>query len=945
MSNTKHLADLLKVCSILPALAIMPAMGAMHTEDIIAEAGTVEKISTGAEEVYTGSLSGSGNVYIVPKVVPNTNNSKFDSTKVVWEGSIKDFTGGFLTTVSGSKQKGTGILVLKNWEDGQHVNLLTAKGDGTGNFGTVIFDGKGKVKITAFRQVGTGNGMGSIYLMGNELDNTSDVDQFLYLGGNGVDEQGRNVSLKGYKNMSGATLFAGGRSNVVNGNVITSISDSNFGKIYGNGNDTDVNGRVVLDVEDLIAETIIGNNAAEKSFVTGDVIVDVSDSNITNVQGFNVGGEATAGKIGLGGNILVDVEDSVIKDAVRGLNISSSLDSLWAKENLAPNTKNIVINVEDTVVGTEIIGLGSKVSTSGDITINLKGVNAVGYTDLAATTESDAKLEDITVRVGAKRADTEVAGNTTLNIDTSGGNKVVVNGILNPGNEASAGYVLGNAVLNMTNSGKGYGEINAKTIETFNIKGTAAINLSNVHVNVEKIAAAFDEINIGERGVLTVGELNLKEGSVLSITLAGARNYGGLKVTDSVVGADKTSLELLLSSAGEYKDVLSGEIDFEDFASVSAGAVFDIEQQDNVLIVKTKSVADIAKATGVSTQAAGAVASLANANSGKAHQVFLALQEALGTDGGVAYVERETKKLNPTDKPVAQAAAASVQNQVLSLASGRMAGGVSVGRAGGDEMSQENGFWIQGLFNKSKFGDQFHGYTRGVALGADTLIDKKWTVGAGLAFNNSDVHADSGRTDIDSKTLFLYGQYKPNNWFVNATATYSMSEYTENKTVTGVSGLVDSYDVDAYGVQMMGGYDFATGITTEAGLRYLHIAQDDYVDARDAQIMATDTDFLTGVAGLKYAFAIENDWAIQLRPELRAAMTYDFISDEATATVVMPGVASYKVDAERLSRLGGEFGIGLTALYKGMEVSLMYDLDLHRDYTSQTGMIKFRGKF
>ena len=26
MSNTKHLADLLKVCSILPALAIMPAM-------------------------------------------------------------------------------------------------------------------------------------------------------------------------------------------------------------------------------------------------------------------------------------------------------------------------------------------------------------------------------------------------------------------------------------------------------------------------------------------------------------------------------------------------------------------------------------------------------------------------------------------------------------------------------------------------------------------------------------------------------------------------------------------------------------------------------------------------------------------------------------------------------------------------------------------------------
>ena len=82
-----------------------------------------------------------------------------------------------------------------------------------------------------------------------------------------------------------------------------------------------------------------------------------------------------------------------------------------------------------------------------------------------------------------------------------------------------------------------------------------------------------------------------------------------------------------------------------------------------------------------------------------------------------------------------------------------------------------------------------------------------------------------------------------------------------------------------------------------------------------------------------------------MRPELRAAMTYDFISDDASATVVMPGVASYKVDGERLSRMGGEFGIGLTALYKGVEVSLMYDLDLHQDYTSQTGMIKFRSQF
>lgn len=491
--------------------------------------------------------------------------------------------------------------------------------------------------------------------------------------------------------------------------------------------------------------------------------------------------------------------------------------------------------------------------------------------------------------------------------------------------------------------------------------GNVANGLANdIHnmgtLNITGGTTAFDggvtgkgTFTLASDATLELGTATIKQGTidlygtvVASMLNDSARggSYGRF-IGDVTVG-DDAMFELNVGAAGTY-NIWDGKIVKAD--QVSVGDIYEIAGIDtNGVKIVTKSVADIAETVGISTQAAGAVAGLANANSGKAHQVSLALQDALDA-GDVEYIEHETKKLNPTEKPVAQAAASSVQNQVLSLTSGRMAGGISVGRAGGDERSQENGFWIQGLFNKSKFADDFHGYTRGVALGADTLIDNKWTIGGGLAFNNSDVHADGGaHTDISSKTLFLYGQYKPNNWFVNATATYSMSEYTENKTVAGV-GLGATYDVDAYGAQIMTGYDFTPGITTEAGLRYLHVAQDDYIDGRDAQIMATDTDFLTGIAGLKYAFAIENDWAIQLRPELRAAMTYDFISDDAATTVVMPGVEAYAVNGERLSRMGGEFGIGLTALYKGMEVSLMYDLDLHKDYTSQTGMIKFRGRF
>ena len=81
------------------------------------------------------------------------------------------------------------------------------------------------------------------------------------------------------------------------------------------------------------------------------------------------------------------------------------------------------------------------------------------------------------------------------------------------------------------------------------------------------------------------------------------------------------------------------------------------------------------------------------------------------------------------------------------------------------------------------------------------------------------------------------------------------------------------------------------------------------------------------------------------RPELRAAATYDVMSDAATATMIIPGAGSYVVLGQRLSRLGGEFGLGLSVHYNEWEFSANYDLDLHEHYTSQTGMLKFRYTF
>lgn len=503
-------------------------------------------------------------------------------------------------------------------------------------------------------------------------------------------------------------------------------------------------------------------------------------------------------------------------------------------------------------------------------------------------------------------------------------------------NGAGGTVVLSGDNMFSGNTAGKYGALN-------DIHNLGTLNIVSGETTISGGVSGTGNLSLAQDAKLDIGNATIVQsvidlqGTVVASAL-NSRDFGRF-VGDVTVGGS-AKFQLNVGAVGTYK--IWGDATVLE-SQVSVGDIYEIAGIDGQgVTIVTKSVETIAQDKGISTQAAGAVAGLANSNNGKAHQVSLALQDALDA-GDAQYVEQETAKLNPDNKPVVQSVSSAMQNQVLSLTAGRMAGVMPMGRAGGDA-PQENGFWVQGLFNKSKFADQFHGYTRGVAVGADTLIDRKWTIGGGLAFNNSDVHADGRHTEIDSKTLFLYGQYKPSKWFVNATATYGMSEYTETQQVAGVD-LMSTYDVDAYGAQVMTGYDFATGITTEVGARYLHIAQDDYVDGRDAQIMATDTNFLSGVAGLKYAFAIENDWAVKLRPELRAAMTYDFISDDSASTVTMPGVEAYAVNGNRLSRMGGEFGLGLTAIYKGMEVSVMYDLDLHQDYTSQTGMLKFRGRF
>lgn len=446
-------------------------------------------------------------------------------------------------------------------------------------------------------------------------------------------------------------------------------------------------------------------------------------------------------------------------------------------------------------------------------------------------------------------------------------------------------------------------------------------------------------LNIASGSTLNIGTASVTQGAIdLDGTmLATLRSGDNAQITAGTFTGDGV-LKLSFDNVGTYK--VFGDANFDNIEVENP--IYDLSWNNGTVTTVAKSGESIAAANeGISTDTGKMISALANSNDSTASQMSVTIQESLA-NGDADYVEHEVSKMNPEKAPVITSVALSIQNQVLAAAGERMALPLT-GRSGGD-IKADLGVWAKGMYNYTKHKDTFTGNTWGGSVGIDTDLNHSVILGAGYSFGITNVDMNSHDADINSNTVFVYGQYRNSDWFVNGTIAYTMSEYDWNKTVFGVH-TDPSYKVNSLSEQIMGGYHFANGITPTLGLRYLDVHQDAY---KDGIVSVNDiySKYLTGVVGMDF----KNAWvaphsSIFWNPELHLAATYDMISDSDVALVMVPGAAAYTLEADSLSRLGGEFGIGLTAEYYYLTVSLNYDLNIHKDFSSQTGSLKVKYKF
>ena len=503
----------------------------------------------------------------------------------------------------------------------------------------------------------------------------------------------------------------------------------------------------------------------------------------------------------------------------------------------------------------------------------------------------------------------------------------------------------GGAVYNMKNAA-----INFSGNNVFS-GNTAGGKANDIH-NEGAINVAGDFTLDG--GISGDGTITFAKGSNLSVKV------NKTAIANNVVNNGAT-LNMVFDTGfeGEYK-LVTGSLD-KEFDGYNNNALYNIESSKNgTYQINKKTAQEISEAVSATQNEANVIAALtaqSDTGNAKANIIANSINDALqsGNKAEIAAAKEAASALAPDVAPVVSQTETTVANQIYSAIGTRLSGGINNANQGisSGDMLDDAAVWVQGLYNKSKLNNtsKAYGYdadTYGTAFGLEKYVTKATKLGAGYAYNSTDIDGHNRDTDVHTSTLFAYGEYKPNNWFVNSIASYGWSDYSETKHST--VDVKSKYDVNTFGLQAMTGYDInlpqAFTLTPEAGVRYARIEQDGYVDDAGQSVKSRNSNIWTGVAGAKLSKAFAADNGMIFKPELRLAATYDLKNDKGNTLVTLANGTSYSVQNTSLKRFGVEVGAGVTAdLSDNVELSMGYEGRFRSHYQDHTGLINAKYKF
>lgn len=861
--------------------------------------------------------------------------------------------------ISGNAKISSNGIKAQNYEDNQ-VSSIENKGTGDINI-----SGNAEISLT-----GT-------YDTPNE-ENDMWADMFARNGNINVKE---NAVL----NLTNSDVDASKDVNISGGTINLLSQASIFGKnVNITGGSININ-QPNLDVEDLWASRIY---SSENIAISGGEI------NINNGGLYAPNINISGGKIDMNNGIIVPAtgaydNPSLFKMTGGEINMTESYLGSSMSENNS--------ETEGTIGRSELLG-GTINIKSGKNIFLMDNPNVKNTINIAAGAElsvynhySDAdKIDDIIFSGKSslqlnEGAMINLAGNLSANIDGDdrglivfeNSNAVIDGNVESPSITFNASHSLSKAITGSI------GGLDKLTIA----KGTLTFDKEPVDTITTVKVANGATLDIGLNTLHSTGDKEDGEGvyfndnSTLKFTVTSADTHGQIKANYVNISENGTTLNMTFNGAAIEKDSsitiqLFDQSEDEEgveiegkFANLASNTRYKFTDEGNgyYKVSNVASASDVVEEAGGNannTATAEAWDNLDTSATSNASTVAVANKlaelsnNATTDDGKKAYIDALTA-LAPETAPMTQQVSTETANQIFGAVGTRLSGGSvaanSQGMSSGDANGYEGAVWAQTMYNKSKLDDTkkskgFDADTAGTVIGLEKYFNEDVKAGIGYAYSKSDIDGFMRDTDVKTHTAIAYGEYKPNNWFVNGIVTYGWSDYNEKKNVAGI-GVNADYDVETLALQAMTGYDIyscQTGVTVtpEAGLRYVHIKNKAYTDTADEHIKNSDSDILTGVLGARLNKTYAINYNTLLKPEFTAAMTYDLANDDTKSVVTLVNGSSYAVSGKALNRFGVELGAGLTAeVNNNVELFLGYEGKFREDYQDHTGLINAKYKF
>lgn len=886
------------------------------------------------------------------------NNSQ-DSE--VTEGEL--VLGNNLTVGNVNMADGTGIYLYKTEEDyAKNADKTLTIADGK----EVTFAGNNYIKGAKDAAL-TLDGKGSVANQGeltvsNALTSSVDIKNAgtitldkgytgngNYLGNDFASNKDTTINIKGDVSLDNNARI-----------VAATANDLGSVKITDAGNITLRNGSTI----DAVNLNISGKSADEKAIIT------IGGNNPS------AGRETDKNEQWRNNSYILGYGDTSIKNANISLENGGMLIQGAKGTNEAPDTGTMTLNNSEVKVAE---GALIKATNGSDVALENASVDLNGgIIDAKISVDTDSKINvnnaGSTIKTLAGAGTLNINANTSVSTLFGSASEIGILAV-----KEGSTFILDSLDEVKENADEGIDGRDAVKLEAgkMEVSGTAIVADNNAN----KIEAT----TVKDGGILDLGyntfssNVTMDAGSTLNVGVKNAEKTetgelthgkieGDFTVNAPAEGAANASMNLVIAA-----DTKLGEESKIDLASGSENGLGNLVVNNNLLYnldgLKDDGTIDTSKGLTVSKKdssevAAGVAANGANGNqagtiaafvdglSGNAQADNITNQiSTLVQSGNVKGAARLAKEVAPVAAPVAQSQVTETTNQVFGAVATRLSGGsvssAAEGKSSGDSVFERAAMWVQGLFNKSKYdgSNDFKTDSTGLALGAEKYLNSDVKVGAGYAYTNSDVKQGDRKIDVDTHTAFVYGEYKPSDWYVNGIASYNWGDYDEKK----YGGLSGKYDVNSIALQAMTGYDFHMNgavVTPEAGLRYINIHQDSYTDTAGQRVSENSSDYLTGIVGAK----IKKDYTLSngmnIRPEARLAMTYDLVNDNSNASVMLANGSAYQVRGEALDRFGVEAGVGLTAeVDDNVEVSLGYEGKFRDHYKDHTGLLNAKYKF